>query len=328
VQHRLTRLELPVDPQLAATYREQLFRHLIVMAELREIGAVLTEAGVGWLVFKGPVLAAAYERDDLRSYSDVDLLVDRHRLAEALDILYSAGCSQVDRNWPMINAQTRGEMSLSMRSGIALDLHWAFVCESRTRLALHVPVEAMLSRSVTRVVSDVSLQTLEPHDELAYVALHAILSGGHRLVWLVDMDRLVRARSLDWVEVVEAARRNGLSLPLAIMLDRARRYLGTDVPPAVTRSLAAGLGWRGLMRAVDAVRSPVGSFAGGMSGRIFAQSFRGTTGATAVGLFQEVLDRLGRQRAVAWASNPLHEDVPDALARQDYLSRVMSKAVV
>ncbi|MDQ1701965.1 MAG: hypothetical protein QOF57_1217, partial [Frankiaceae bacterium] len=328
VHHRLTAAQLPVDPALGASYREQLFRHLVAVADLREIGQALTDAGIAWLVFKGPMLATVYERDDLRSYSDVDVLVDRHQLAEALDVLYAAGCSQVDRNWPMIDAQTRGEMTLASRNGVSIDLHWAFICEPRTRLAVRVPVREMLARSVTRVVNEVPLPTLEPYDELAYVAMHAVMSGGHRLVWLVDMDRLVRSRRLDWDHVVRSARGSGLGLPLAIMLDRAHRYLGTDVPRSVIRRLAPLLGWRGVMGAVDAVRSPVGSFAGGMSGRIFAQAFRGTSPATAVGLAQELLDRRDRRNAPPMTTNPLHEDVPDARAREQFLSRVMSDAAV
>ena len=328
VHHRMTKAGLPPHPDLAAAYREQLFRQLVALAELRRLGAALDAAGISWLVFKGPILAQAYERDDLRAYRDVDVLVQRRQLAAALDVLYASGCTQIDRNWQMINDQTRGEMSLETPNGVSLDLHWDFVNERRTRLALKVPVDAMLARATTRVVNDVALPTLDPHDELAYVALHALLSGGHRLAWLVDMDRLVRARSFDWDEVVRTARASGLGLPLAIMLDRAHRYLGTDVPSGVQGRLASLAGWRGVLRIVDSVRSPVESFGSGLSGRIFAQSFRGTSTATFVGLLEEVAERLGRHRIQPFVHNPLHEDVPDLAARRSYLERVAGEPVV
>ena len=328
VHHRLLAAGLASAPSLADAGRAQLMRHLVDMATLREVKVALDAAGVDWLVFKGPLIATAYERPDLRSYADVDLLVDRRQLDVALSVLLAAGCSMIDRNWPLINSQTRGEMSLMSRQFVPLDVHWTFINEPRTRLSVQLPVEAMLARRVPTAVGNMELPGLEPHDELAYVAMHALLSGGHRLVWLVDLDRLIRDRHLDWAEVVRAARRDRLALPLAIGIERAQRYLGTDVPRGVVRQLAPLIGWRGVVAAVDAFRSPVQSFAHGKSGRIFAQAFRGTSASTVVGLSQEIFDRRARRLADPMVHNPLHEDVPDDDARSRYLDRVMSEAPV
>ena len=328
VHHRLLAAGLDSATALEESARTQLMRHLIDIATLREVKAELDGAGVDWLAFKGPVLATAYENPHLRSYADLDLLVERRQLPESLEALMAAGCTMIDRNWPLIDEQTRGEMSLMSRQFVPLDLHWTFINEPRTRTSVRLPVRDMLARRVPVKVGGVVVPGLAAPDELAYVAMHALLSGGHRLVWLVDLDRLVRNRSLDWDEVVRAAHTDGLSLPLAIGLERARRYLGARVPANVVRQLAPSTGWRGVVAAADTVRSPVRSFANGRSGRIFGQAFRGTSPRSVLGLAQEMVARRDRGRSEPMVTNPLHLDVPDAAAKARFFDRVTSEAVI
>ncbi|MCU1679114.1 MAG: hypothetical protein JWM93_3872 [Frankiales bacterium] len=317
---------VPVHPDIDTAYQSGRVRHLRSVAALRTLTPALDSVGAPWVVVKGPVLASAYERPDLRTYSDIDVLVDRRGLGRSIDALVGAGCSLVDRNWTLIDSQTRGEMSLLTDGGLALDLHWSLVNDARVRASLRMPVDDMLRRRVDVDLGGTTLPGLEPHDELAYVGLHAVMSGGHRLIWLTDLDRLTRGRPIDWDEAVVRARADRVALPLAIALARAGAILGTPVPNGVVRALAPALGWRSIARAADGLRSPLLSFTPGWSGRIVAQSVRSTTPASVAGLLHEVRSRLARRNEPPMIDNPLYVDTRDEAARARFLARVAALA--
>jgi hypothetical protein len=57
------------------------------------------QAGVPWLVVKGPALAELHGAPDLRAYSDLDVLVPSAAFGDALAALESAGAAVLARNW-------------------------------------------------------------------------------------------------------------------------------------------------------------------------------------------------------------------------------------
>lgn len=282
------------DPSLTEEHQSQLFRHLRILAGLRWLDDVF--ADVPWLAFKGPVLAAVYERPDLRSYSDLDVLVDRHRLNDVVSALEAQGATLVDRNWTMIRRDVRGEMSWLLPGGVPLDLHWTLINDRQIRSEFSLPVEAMLQRRAPMEVGSKPIPTFDAVDMLLYVALHGVYSGGHRLMWTVDIDRIVRKLRPDWSDVVDRARTAGLSVLVAVALERSRRLMGTDVPVQVLGQLAPTLGWRGLLALSDRVRGPELSFRPGPTGRIFAESTRGTT-LTSLAASRRQLKRWRRRRS-------------------------------
>jgi hypothetical protein len=122
--------EQPVNDEVlerhfASCQQAATFHHLRTMADLTMLNRVLDGADIGWAVLKGPFLVEhAYKRVDVRSYTDLDVLVDRHRFGDVLDALEAAGASLSDRNWPMIAATQRGELSLVLphaRPSLAFD---------------------------------------------------------------------------------------------------------------------------------------------------------------------------------------------------------------
>src|SRR5688500_15332306 len=72
----------PAFHRLQREYIDNVARHLRTLADLAELGPVLDTAGIPWMVIKGPVLAETiYPRPDLRSYDDLDVVVQPERFA-------------------------------------------------------------------------------------------------------------------------------------------------------------------------------------------------------------------------------------------------------
>ena len=143
--------------------------------------------------------------------------------------------------------------------GVVLDLHWSLVHHADVRARFHLPTEQLIARGRDVRVLGHPVPTLDESDTLVHVATHAAISGGHRLVWLADLDAAIRrldgVPDAGWDGLVQRARDAGAGLVLAVMLDRSRRALGTPLPAGLLASLSAGGRlWLGLTGAFDALR--------------------------------------------------------------------------
>ena len=69
------------------------------------------------------------------------------------------------------------------------------------------------------------------------------LSGGHQLVWLTDIDRMIAAEPPQWDVLIRRARRYRVDLVAALQLERSRSVLGAAVPAGVVSALAGGRSW-------------------------------------------------------------------------------------
>jgi hypothetical protein len=254
--------ELPEDAaaQLESSYRRQWQVHLRALADLPLLTGVLAEVGARAVVVKGLVLVEGiYRRVDVRSYVDLDVLVQARDLGVVLEALEGSGASLLDRNWTMIREQVRGELSLQLAHGSALDLHWHLFNEPRVRRAFSLSMDDMLARSRRIDIHGVPTPTLDPADTLIHLAAHAGLGGGHRLVWFKDIEQVIRRDEPDWDEVVRRARSSGLALIVAAMLGRTLRVIGAPVPSEVLRALAPR-GWRNAIAVADRISPPQLSF--------------------------------------------------------------------
>jgi hypothetical protein len=252
--------------------------HLRMLSELDMVGRVLGTAGIEYLVLKGPVLAGAlYRRPDLRSYVDLDLLVAPADFGAALVALEDSGCRVFERNWTLAAGRMLGELRLFTRAGTVLDLHWHVIADTEARALFPIDLAAARSRARTVPVSGRAVSTLDAADTVVHLALHAALAGGHRLLWLKDLEQALRPPDCpEWTELSMRAAEWGAGPAVALMLDRAAGTLGVPVPAGFARSLVPDLAWRLLTRAADSLSPPArGAGAGPSLGRIVARAARG-----------------------------------------------------
>jgi len=220
---------LKPDRDLAFTH------HFRVLAVLAEIEATL--AGIPWLAFKGPILSElAHPLPGLRSYKDVDVLVDPRDLRAACGRLFDVGWNIIDSNQTLSRPELSGEVRVASSRRILVDLHWSMVVNDAGRQRFQVPTEALLERRTTVMAGPARIWSLELADSLVHVCLHAALSGATRLLHLIDADRLSR-KIQDWDLVARRAYEWGATAQVALVLGRARRLLDTPLPPHLNAML-------------------------------------------------------------------------------------------
>jgi len=257
------------------------FGQLTLLAAHRSLTAALDAAGIAVMTLKGPVLQVREWGADVRPYADLDLLVRARDLAEALDVVERLGGAIVDRNWRLLLDDGASEVHCSVLDGIPVDLHWHPVNHARTRDRFRVSVSELFDRAVPVTLPTGTTCALDPVDALLHVALHAAVSGGHRLQWLVDIRRSAASPGIDWDTLRARAAHARIGLPVACMLGRAAATVGTAAPVELPVSLVTRV-QRPLLRPMSAW-SPDGHLPGGGSlGRVSARSLRDTAPASAV----------------------------------------------
>jgi hypothetical protein len=212
--------------QLATMRTFAALNHLRTLAGLRYVGETFKEGGIPWLVIKGPTLAApVHGAPELRWHADLDVLVPPHRLGDAITLLERRGSAMLDRNWDLIHEHLKGEVHLALPLGLELDLHWHLLNDSSLRSVFAIPLDGLFARARSIDVGGTRVPTLDAADTVVYVAMHMMLAGGHRLIWLKDLERLL-ASDIDVPAVARVARAWRAELVLAAALGRTNRVLG------------------------------------------------------------------------------------------------------
>jgi putative nucleotidyltransferase-like protein len=234
-------------------YTSAVGRHLRTLSDLELVLDVLGGYSIAPLVVKGPVLAGAvYRRPDLRGYVDLDVLVAPAEFPVALPALERAGCEVFERNWPLVRDRRLGALRLTTPAGTVLDLHWHPFYERSVRAAVPVDVGAVRARARTVELAGRRVRTFDALDTLVHLAVHAALDGGDRLVWCKDIEQALLYRAVpDWDQLAARAAQWHAAPAVALMLGRARRWLGAPVPLPVLRALAPDPWWRALVRLCD-----------------------------------------------------------------------------
>ncbi len=314
-----------VADALTSTFRSYVGTSMRTAHDQLVVRTALNGAGLAWAILKGPMLSEIYYGDaSARSSTDLDVLVDPRDLGAALDVLADAGAQLIDVNWDLIRKTRRGELNLRLPMGTPLDLHWTLVNEASVRRCFNLPSSRLLERRVTHQLTAGESPSLDQTDTLVHVALHACLSGGHRLGWLTDVARVVEHGDLDWEEVVERGQQAGAGLPVAVMVERARRVLGLRVPAHVLKRLGSrSPGWIRFLRVIEGAHHypPVGRY---------RFSGRAVTGATRSALFDSsraalrlIADRYPLGPSVNAAGNPLHYPFGNETDRSSFLQEII-----
>lgn len=285
------------EVELLRIYHGSLALHLKTLAGLRSIQVALNDHVHNWFVIKGPVLTEpVHGRPDLRTYGDLDVVVPAQTLGLALDVLEALGAETLDRNWHLLARELRGEVHLRLSGGTIVDLHWHLLNDGAVRSSFAVPMNELFERVRPVRVGQMEVPTLDPVDTLLHLALHAVLSGGHRLVWVKDVERAA-ALDTDWDEVVRRSRQWRIGPVVGGGLAQARRVLGADVPADAIHALVPSRLWRSVAAAANRF-APVELESGEASlGRIVARSTRGTAGTSIAALLSKTL-----KRAKTWES--------------------------
>jgi len=270
---------------LAAAHRGGIDRHLRALGDLARLAPALDALGVPWLVVKGPVLAELhYPRPDLRTYNDLDVVVPAGAMGDAMAAVEAQGGTLLDRNWPLLRELEVGEVLLRLPHGTLLDLHWHLFNVSAVRRTMRPPMAELLERARPVRLAGTAVHTLDALDTLVHLGAHGTLSGGHRLVWLKDLERVLAGDRPPWDDLVDRARAWGVGPAAALALSRARRVLGVAVPGGVPEAMAGGRAFLAAGAGADLLAPPARSNGNRSIGLLVSRSARADTASTAAEL--------------------------------------------
>ena len=291
----------PAVALLREKNRESAQFHLRALASLRHAERALTAAGVGYVTFKGPVLAILARSTSCRVYTDIDLMVSPQSLELAVEVLEQAGSAVTStRRWKNLLESRHAQVSIALPLGVPLDLHWHLCSQPHLRRSFTVEgAEAIIQRSVSMDTPVGPMRVLDWNDMLVHTAGHAGWSGGDRLRWFVDVDSVARGQ-IDWDTIINRTRAWGLEALVGDVLRQTRELLGTPIPREVIDALrGGGVGW--LLRSTERL-APMSGIRGGWSVRrtlrLYARSgLVSTAGAMTRRAAQEVT-RCAQQRTL------------------------------
>lgn len=254
--------------RLVALRREAWARNIRAGLTSAEVADALDRAiGRRWVIMKGPALAHWYGSPHQRGYVDLDLLVPRSVFGAAMSALEDAGFPALTGNWT--GFLDHGVAEVPMGSfDMVIDLHWHTIALETTRRQFAVDIEAVIGRQESFGAGRRSFPTFDPEDTLLHLCSHGGLAGMRRLVWMLDVDAVVRSGRIDWAEFTRRARDARAAALAAIVLDKAVRLLDTPVPSKVIDGLGVVPGWTRIARLTERNRSDRQRIDGWYSGAV------------------------------------------------------------
>jgi hypothetical protein len=228
---------------------------------LGRLAPALRQAGVPFMLLKGPVLSRlVYPDPTLRPYSDLDLNIREPDEEAAVAAILSIGLEEVPHG-AEVERQTHAHhvhdgaafhrVFLAPRGspeqGVMVELHL-----DPLQMGLKTTHEAARWARVQPIPGLDGAQMLSPEDQVVQLSVHVHKHGFSRLIWLKDLDLLVRtyADRLDWAAVRADARAEGVQGSVWYALWLASRLLLTPVPAAELNALAPSPLVRALYRQV------------------------------------------------------------------------------
>jgi len=232
-----------LDPQVRQDLRDAALPLLVATMRCQEatteVHDAFEAAGIRHAILKGEGLAAAWRQafgEDLRTYTDVDILVAERDREAAVRVL-------TETLHGYEGAATAGETPVRLRGGAPVDLHWELLNDDGATRRHRLDTEELLDR----VDLSGKLPVLHPLDALLHTCLHAVVSNGSRLAAAVDVAVLVRRHRYSAEEVRALAASHRAALAVAVMLDRAALVTGWPEVCSLARALP-GSPWRALCR--------------------------------------------------------------------------------
>ena len=218
----------PIPPELLElwtdTRRHAAIAALAQRADLFAAVNLLDEAGIASVALKGPWFAwYAYPAPALRPMNDVDLLVSPDHAARAYELLQGAGFVRTrafEHGLEEALAHDKHLPQLTSASGTVIELHmrpWPGPSPRRRNF---------LARA-RRMADGDPVHYPAASDLFAHLVIHAAVEGRFDCgaLALLDLDRLLRAETLDWRKLLGEAEHEGWLRHAALLLALAERWL-------------------------------------------------------------------------------------------------------
>jgi hypothetical protein len=216
---------------------------MVVDRDLGRAADALRDASIRAMALKGPGLArTVYAEPNLRPYNDIDLCVHEADSDRVSAVLEDVGFTAIPQSR---RSSTTSRDFVAKATRTLVEVH-----NDLLEIGLPPRCDVERWRRATAIPGLASVEMLAPEDQLVQLSFHAHKHGFSRLIWLKDIDLLVRGAGagFDWDLVQSVTRREELRSSVWLALDFARAMLGTPVPAALLRSVVPAAPTRVLYR--------------------------------------------------------------------------------
>ena len=321
-------LGLRVPDMLGNTQLMQAMQRVTALHDLAFMDDLFGREGIDFLVFKGQVLTTLVSGDEWeRPTSDLDVLVRPADLERAVAVLERSGAVHLDRNWEMMHDVVIGELHLVLPAGTSLDLHWHLLVRESGRASITPDHPSLFEQARHVDLDGAAVATFGKAHTLVYSCFHAVISGGHRLVWLTDIEQLIIRDRPDHDEVVACAAAWKCELMVGAMLMRTRSELGVDGVDSLIERLVPNRAVRGLFAMTDRA-IPVSAMNGEAALlRLLTRSLRATMVESTQSLVRRTFGNAWRavRRQPTPSAVELFEDRPGDGCRERYFASVAAR---
>lgn len=209
-------------------------------AELIRVCDALAAWRIPAVPFKGPTLSQnIYGRTDLRIFGDLDLLVRKDDVDEAVRCLAEIGYSPLlrfDKDQLQKYLRYEDDLQLTNAVGTLLEMHW----ETTGRYAAHpVDYEYLEPRLVSIEFHGRTMAQFGTEDLLVYLCLHGARHSWGRLEWLASVAKLLAGDAIaEYGIVLEIAEQIGCRRTILHSLHLAGEMFNIHLPAIVQESIS------------------------------------------------------------------------------------------
>ena len=213
-------------------------RNLQMTSELLALSDLFDKRRMPMVPYKGPALAQQLYGDlNLRMSDDLDILVHRQHVPEAISILESRGYTLPTQIRHLSSPYVRLDHHFLMTraDGEVVELHWAFTPPS---LSFDFDIEALWNRLGSIVIGGKMLPAIQAEDLALILPVHGAKDFWQRLIWIVDIAQLLhRFPHVDWQQVIDQAKRCGVVRAVLVALFLANDVLDAPLPEEIGREI-------------------------------------------------------------------------------------------
>ncbi len=214
-------------------------RKLHLHAELSRIVSAFASEGIATIALKGAFLGpVVYNNVALREMNDLDLMVPRPQLADAVRAVLRLGYTELDafpRNWD--DLQSHHATLTKARTGV-VEIHWTI---APMDVPITLTVEELWTRALPSRAAHAEAQGLSPVDLLLHLCVHASYQHQYEfgLRPSCDLQRVLSfyGEQFDWDEFLRSGERWKCAHGAALSLSVAQELVGIDIPKSVARRL-------------------------------------------------------------------------------------------